>query len=321
MKYNFAAVLAMFGDVHRFDANETAFLSRELEFVRTRVFEVQYADLIARNLVPIANDIPASADTYVYKVMDRVGEAKVIANGAKDLPRVDVIGREETGKVRTLGDSYGWTVYELREAARTGTPLADLKARAARAAIETQIDNMLATGNTDKQSGMGVTGLINNADVEGLGITAFDHWVLGTTTSAQMVAELNAFVSGTVTTSKQKFIPDTLVIPSNRYEIVSQAPWGVDSDKSALRWFLENSVYIKNVVPWYRLTGAGASGKDRMIAMKRDPLVLEGVIPQEFEQFPPQAQGLEMVVNCTARSGGVKIYQPLGLKYADFDAT
>jgi hypothetical protein len=37
----------------RFDANETAFLARQIEFVRTKVYEVQYAELLAKRFMRI----------------------------------------------------------------------------------------------------------------------------------------------------------------------------------------------------------------------------------------------------------------------------
>ena len=85
-----------------------------------------------------------------------------------------------------------------------------------------------------------------------------------------------------------------------------------------LRSFLANNPYIRNIDQWYRLDGAGAGGKNRGIVYKRDPMVLEGVVPLDFEQLPPQARNLEFVVPCQARCGGVKIYQPSAMRYVDF---
>jgi hypothetical protein len=301
----------------RMDANETVFLARQIEQVRSKIYEVVYAELRARSFVPMATDIAATAETYVYYVMDMVGEAKVIANGANDLPRVDVSQTERTGKVRTIGDSYGWTLIEMREAARVGQPLAVQKARAARRAIEQQIDKMLASGDTDSQN-LTTEGLLNNTDVTGLGIAAGTFWVLGTTTPATMFAEINGVVNTIVTATKHTWIPDAVLLPTATYEVFRSTPYGTDSDMTALRWFLANNEYIKSVQPWYRGDGAGASAKNRGVVYKKDPDVLEGIIPMEFEQLPPETKGLNMVVNCIARAGGVKVYHPEAMRYVDF---
>jgi hypothetical protein len=48
--------------------------------------------------------------------------------------------------------------------------------------------------------------------------------------------------------------------------------------------------------------------------------ILEGVVPIEFEQFPAQQEGLDFVTPCHARNGGIKVYQPKAMQYADFSA-
>ncbi len=305
----------------RFDANETAFLARQLEVVRSRTYEIQYAELLARRFIPIANDIPESAETYVYLAYDTVGAAKIIANGVDDLPRIDVSAAERTGKVRSIGDSYGWDINTMKEAARVGVPLSEMKARAARQAIERGIDEVLSTGTTRVQVGLdwGITGLLNNADVIAQGIInpANDPW--STATASQVLANLNTITNAMVNANSQAFIPDTLLLAPNEFGIIASTPVGVDNQMTILKSFLANNPYIKNIDQWSKLTLAGAGGTtNRGILYKRDPLVLEGVVPLEFEQLPPQARNLEFVVPCHARVGGVKVYQPSAVRYIDF---
>lgn len=306
---------------HRFDANDTAWTERQATQMRAKLFEVKYPDLKALDLVPLATDIAAEPGPYVYNVLDMVGEAKVIASGADDLPRVDISMSERNGKVVPLGAAYGWDVFEIRKAARMQMPLSEHRARAARLSIARQVDKLLASGVTDSQTGLGLEGLINNADVAALGIAVMDHWVLGTTAATQMIAEVNAVVNTIVSATSEAWIPDTVALPTNRFTIFASAPYGTDADSTALTWFLKNNPYIKNVTSWSRLTGAGASSKDRAIVYKRSPDVLEGVVPLVFDQMAPQPRNLEMVTPCYAFCGGVKIYHPEAMRYADFDAS
>lgn len=314
-------ILRDFGErnsANRFDANDVAWTERELTQIRTKLFEVIYQDLKATSLVPLATDIAAEPGTYVYNVLDMVGEAKVIASGADDLPRVDISVTERSGKVVPVGASYGWNVFEVRSAARLNRPLTDRRARAARLAIARQIDKLLATGQTDSQTGLGLEGLINNADVTALGIVAFTDWTLGATAATTMINEVNAAVNTVVTATGEAWIPDTLVLPTARYTIFASKPYGTDADTTALTWFLKNNPYIKNVTSWVRLGSAGASNKDRALIYKRSPDVLEGVVPEEFNQEAPQARNLELEVPCYGFCGGVKIYHPEAMRYADF---
>jgi hypothetical protein len=91
--------------------------------------------------------------------------------------------------------------------------------------------------------------------------------------------------------------------------------------ESVLSVFKRNNPQITMIAPWYKLRTAGAGGKPRAIAYQRDPMILESVIPQEFEVLPPEMKGFEFINNCHARCGGVKIYQPLALRYMDFAIT
>lgn len=305
----------------RFDANETLFLERQLTQVRSTVYTVQYADLLGRGMMSNATDVAPFADTYVYGVYDRKGRARIGANNTKDLPRIDLIASEVTGKVRNVEAAYGWDINTMREAARLGIDLPSMKADAARQSIETAIDEMLATGDltvSTGQSNVGCTGIVNNADVIAQGIIAPTTAQLSGATAAQMIVDLNQMASTIVNGSNQKFIPDTMVFAPNEYNLLAQTPISNVSDKTVLSWFLANNPYIKSIKQWWRLTAAGASSKNRALVYKNDKLVLESVIPLDFEQLPPQPTMLEFVVPCLARCGGAKVYQSSAIRYADF---
>jgi hypothetical protein len=305
-----------------FDANDTMFLERELIQLRARMYEVQFPTLIARTLMPFANDVAASADTYGYKVLRPIGAAKIVATNAKDLPRVDVAAREVLGKVHQIGLAYGWDINQLREAARLQIPLSDIKAKTARDASERGIDEILATGDLEKsaaQNGLELNGLLNNPDVEAQGIRVGSWWFATTPpTPSAVLAELGGILSAISADSDDRWAADTLLLPTKLYNYASQTPFSTLTGDSILTIFKKNNESLKLIRPWYRCNTAGAGGVPRAVAYQRDSTVLEGVVPQEFEQFPPQASGLEFVVPCTARCGGVKIYQPTAVRYIDF---
>ncbi|MBA3833607.1 MAG: DUF2184 domain-containing protein [Chthoniobacterales bacterium] len=306
----------------RFDAQETAFLERQLTQVRQQIYTVQYAELLGRSLLPIATDIAPTADNYVYSVYDRKGRARIAANAVNDIPRIDLVAFEVTGKVRNVEAAYGWDINSMREAARLGMDLPMLKANAAKAAIETGIDEMLAFGDlslSTGQSNVGCAGLINNADVIAQGIVVpTNNTSFAALNADQQIANANQIANIIVSGSNQRWLPDTLAVSPAVYNAMASTPRSTTSDTSVLNWFKANNPYVKNVVQWYRLTGSGVGGKDRAIAFKRDPMVLEGIIPLEFEALPPQPTNFEFVVPCWARCGGCKIYQPQAVRYVDY---
>lgn len=306
-----------------FDANETMFLERELTQLRAKIYEVVYPELMARSFAPKASDISSSAETYSYKVITPVGNAGWVAAGGDDLPRVDAHAKEVLGKVRSLGASYSWNLVELREAARNNVPLAFYKAKIARDIVERQIDEVLAFGSIRDQDGgftdVGLAGLVNNALVVSNTVLAGSFWTNPTPLApATILDELNGLANSVFSASKQAFEADTILLPSAHYKKIEQTPYSANESDSILTVFLKNNRAIKQVVPWYNLDTAGATSGPRAVAYKKDASVLEAVIPQEFETLPPEARGLRFIVNCHARSGGVKIYQPIAMKYLDF---
>lgn len=306
-------------DSLRFDANETAFLERELTQLRTKLYEVQYATNKAISFVPLATDIAPDAKTYSTPVLDRTGQAKVIGNGVTDIPVVDVVKQEILGTIASLGAAFRFNLFELRNAARLGLPLEMWKAKAARAAVDDQIDQMLARGETTTQTGLGITGLLNNASVA-VDTSSFTPWVAGTTTAAQMLTMLGKPASALNVTLKntESLLPDTMLLPSAYYDLASQTQVSTGSDYTVLKYFLANNPYIKNIAQWNKLATANAAANGPRIAVyRRSDLVLEGVVPLQFEQLPPQAQGLELVNICVARAGGVKVYHPEAISYVD----
>jgi hypothetical protein len=112
-------------------------------------------------------------------------------------------------------------------------------------------------------------------------------------------------------------IPDTIAMPLAHYGILTTIPRSATSDTTLLSFFLANHPMIKSVVPWYKLKGAGTSSYDRIMVFRRDPNAIGLVIPQEFEQFPPQQKGLEFEVPCHGRIGGVIAYYPMSVLYMD----
>ena len=75
---------------------------------------------------------------------------------------------------------------------------------------------------------------------------------------------------------------------------------------------------LRNAESWYKLNTADAAGTGpRALFYKRSPEVLELVIPQDFEQLPPQAKNLAFVVPCHARCGGVVVRYPVAMLYLD----
>ncbi|HVJ26387.1 MAG TPA: major capsid family protein [Vicinamibacterales bacterium] len=303
----------------RFDANEGPFIERELTQLRAKAFEVQFPESKARRFIPLATDIAPSAMTFEFKVYTTVGAAKVINPQSGDVPRLELGARAVTGRVVPVGIAYAFTIQELREAARIGTPLQTIKPRLARETIERGIDELLAFGdlaNTSGQDGLPLLGLANNTDVISAGLKTFSYWMDNGDSGATMLAELSAICDEVSSRSKGLFTCTDLLLPLSRYNYANSKPYSDTIGDSVLSIFRRNHPNV-NVQPWEKLETAGVTQAPRAIAYSKSAEVLEAVIPQEFEMMPPERDGFELVTDCWATCGGVKVYQPSGMVYAD----
>ncbi len=151
----------------RLDADESAVLARELESIEKIVTETRYPELKALLYVPLIVGVDPGAETYTWRRSDKVGTAKVIANRADDLPRVDISLTENYVPIRGVGNVYDYTVQELRafklaKSRGSSISLDQERAKSARLFIERKIDAMVATGEPDIAA---ITGMINNSSV------------------------------------------------------------------------------------------------------------------------------------------------------------
>ena len=133
----------------RLDSRESAFFTRQAEYVKTATYDAKTPELKGLTLVPQASGIPAGTREITYRRFAEAGEAKIVANYAKDFPRVDVHGEEDTVKVFDIGDSYGYNIKEIRESALAGTGLDHRRALAARNAIERKLNSLTLVSNKD----------------------------------------------------------------------------------------------------------------------------------------------------------------------------
>lgn len=295
---------------YRFDANETAFLEKQLEFVESQTYDVLYSKLKAATFIPVASDVPEWAETWTYRQWDWRGIAELIANYSDDLPMVDVLVKEFPQPVMDIGDAFQFSIKDLRVSAQLGRPLDAQRAVAARAAIERRIDIIAAVGVPAKN----VQGFVNNTNVP---ITAAPNggWIAAT--ADQILEDMFAFEDAVIQNSDENFPPDTMLIPSNLYGRVATLRASTNSDLTVLQYFLANAQSVRTVERWSALNLAGPLNNPRVVCYKRDPMVVKLQLPIPFQQLEPEKRNLAYVVDCIARIGGVCWYYPIGATYGD----
>ena len=295
------------------DANESVFFTRQLEQVKSRSYDKLYPELKARQFIPAAQEpAPSGAETITYRQFDRVGMAKMIANYADDLPRVDVSGKEFTSPIRALGASFGYNIQEIRAAAFAKKDLNQMRANAARETIEEQIDRLLALGDTAS----GIPGFLTNASVPA-GSVSGGTWATKAASDPDLIPDdITARLTTMVNATKGREYPDTLLIPEAQFALIATTR-RVDQPITILAHIRAAFPRITTIEPWYRLAGAGSGATDRGVLYKKSNDKLGAEVPQEFEALAPQEHNLEFVVPCHARVGGTVIMYPLSMSYMD----
>lgn len=314
----------------RLDAGESIFFARELEHVKSRAYDVVYPELkgASGRLIPISFEADPADETITYETFDQVGMAKIISNYADDLPAADAKGKQTTSQIRGIGSSYRYNLQEIRKASKTGKPLQQRKANAARRAVDQVIDNIAWNGDEDYN----LIGLLNNPN-----ITAGTVQVGGTTGKSKWVAalpadeknpdeilqDLNDIVTDMIDLTNGVEVPDTILLPIAQYAKIQKTRLAAGTDTTILQFFLANNPTI-TAVEWVQqlkdvapLPSGGAGPADVMVCYKRNPDKLTLEIPQAFEQLPVQERNLAFVVNVHARCGGVIIPYPLSVSVVE----
>lgn len=294
----------------RLDAAESAFFARELEHIHQRTYDIRYPNLMAREVIPVNNEAGPGATSTTYRQFDEVGEAKFISNNAKDLPRVDILGDEFTRPVRHVGDAYGWNIFELRAAAKANRSLDQRRAAAARRAVEVLLDRVACFGSP--AHGI-VDGLLNNADIPSQAVAA--AWAGAT--PDQILADVGDAIERIVDVTNGIEMPNAIGFDPVTYTHISVTRLGGNSDTTILKYILANFPMIKRAFSWYRLKTAGAGSTRRMMVGRFEADVLYQEITSEFEQLPPQEDGLEFIVNCIASTAGTTVISPKAIDFSD----
>jgi len=293
------------------DADESIFFARQLEHTKSRTYDKKFTNLKVRQVIPVSFEAGPGADTIKYEQFDQVGMAKIVRDYAKDFRSADVKAKEFRSPVKSLGSSYQYSVQDVRAAAMAGKSLEQRKANSARRAIM-QLENSIGYfGDVDH----GLGGMLNNANVPLVALPNAGAW--SGLTPAQLLANLNANANNAISASNGVETPNTMLLPTSEYSLIASTPRSDNSDTTIMEYFVRNNPFIESLDWLEELKDAGAASVPRIVSYRRDPDWLTLEIPQDFEQFPVQTEGLAFKVPVHERIGGVLIYYPLAMAYSD----
>lgn len=307
----------------RFDSAEaaTVFFARELDQVKAKTYDKQYPELSALAYFPITSEVNEGAETTTYYSYDVTGMAEIINNYATDLPRVDVKGDSHTANIRSIGDSYGYNVQEMRASRMAGKSLDARKGAAARRASDYMV-NKIAFAGDKKHNLIGIFSEENDIPLYTLSeveVNGRKHTEWKFKTPDQILEDVNGIQMFTdkITMSIEK--PDTLALPSYVFMDLStrRIP---DTETTVLSFIKAHAPYLKNFESMPELqdtaTDVNTSGKSIALMYTKDADKFSLEIPLPFYQYPLQITKLETEIPCEARTAGLIIYYPLSMVLA-----
>lgn len=301
----------------------SVFFARELDYVKSQSYDVEYPELTALKLFPMSSEIDPGAETVTYYSYDKTGMAKIISNYATDLPRADVKGKPTTAIIKSLGDSYGYSIQEMRASAMAGKSLDARKAESARYQID-YLNNKIAWCGDEETGLQGILSKGNDIPlyVPVAGVSKSVKWK--DKTADEILADISGMLKQMARVTKKVEKPDTLALPSEAYiDIQNRRIDGTAT--TVLKYIQGNITDIKNIVSCPELDpdstdtnpyAAASNGQGVALLFKNDARKFSIENPLSFMQYPVQPQGLEMVVPCEARTAGAVIYYPMSLLIA-----
>lgn len=284
------------------------FVQNQTSIIEPGVYATRYPDIIYRDLVPVDTSGSEFATSVTYLSSDQYGRADWINGNSDDIPKAGTTRAQHQTPVHTAGIGYGYGWEEIGRAQMLGVNLPNDDAAAARRAAEEMVERVALYGDPDK----GFTGLFDAVPA-----VAAPNGDWPNATPNEIVADLNAMLMNTFTSTAGTGLADTLLIPWERLFHLSTTPMTSNSDTTILQWFMANNVFTATTGAAVAIRGvrgldtAGADDGPRAVAYRNDPGVLRLHMPMPHRFLPVFQSGpLRWDVPGVMRLGGLDVRLP-----------
>ncbi|NIC28276.1 DUF2184 domain-containing protein [Serratia plymuthica] len=272
-------------------------------------------DIELREDVSIADDISSFTNTeFAASGSPNPNGKNWIGKNSTEIATVN-LDINKTGFPLTLwGMELGWTVVELAAAQQVGRPVDAQKFEGMQLKWNMDTDEQVYKGDAL----IGVKGLVNYNGV--LTTNATKTWA--TSTTDEIRQSINSVLSAAWANSGYTMVPRDLLLPPEQFALLSSIIVSSAGNQSLLTYLQTNTIaYHQNGVPlniravkW--LKGAGAAGKDRMVAYTNSKkFVRFPLVP--LQNVPIQYRGMYQLTTYYGRLGAVESPYKETLAYVD----
>lgn len=302
-----------------------AFSISQLAYVEAKIYEAKYPNIEYRDLIPISTDAPEWADRVDYMSYDGVTMGKFITGSSDDLPNVAMNAKKSSVPIGYAGNSFEFSLDELRKSQALRMPLDVTLARLARRGAEEHMQRVAYFGDADR----GMTGLFNSPNVTLTNGTL--NWLAPTTSPMDIVNDVNAILTSIWTQSKGVHHANTLVLPASLYAFITTTVVSKEfPDKTIYDLIREKNIYKARtgrdlmIAGRFQLEaaelakhGITVSGPGRILAYEYDEDNLFMQIPMPWRTAAPQPRNLKIKVPAEYKMSGTEFRYPLSARYVD----
>lgn len=292
--------------------NDTFYVEEQLKNIIPKAYEAKFPALKAKEVFPVDYSDGNGVDVIEWYSYGARGIAKIIASyAAKDIPRVDVDGKKNFIKVFSGGDSFGYSIDDIRKSQRTGKSLEVSKATAALRANEELIERIAFKGDPK----FGILGILDHPNIPRFSAlkSSTNKFAWKDKSAKEKLDDLYAMFNTITKSTNDMETPDSIAWSPDIHNFMHETPY---SDKDAtpiIEIFKKAKPEIKNIFKVPHFSKAGANESDIVVMFNKDPEKICLKIPHETEFLPPQPEGLEQVVYTTLRIAGVVVFMPFSV--------
>lgn len=304
-------------------------LISQVAYVEPQVHEKKYVPIRYPVLMPVSTEASEWARTITYFAGDMIGQAGWFSGDSQDMPYATEDREKKDVTVEMIALGYQYNLEEINQALMVpGLNLTFRKASAARFLMERFLDNIFLFGDSDK----GFEGLFNSSNVTAsnaaaVGGSGNDEEEWSSKTADEIIADVNSGISGVYTDTQTVEMADTMLIPPSEYSRLAGMHLP-DTGISVLDWIARSNVYTASTGNRLTIRGipglenAAASNAGRAVFYKNDEDILVAHMPMPHTFLPVWQKGpLIFEVPAIARTGGLEIRRPDGVRYIDMITT
>ena len=298
------------------------FYISQLANLEAKIYEAKYTNINFQEMVPVNTSVPEYVDSWDYISYDAVTLGKFIGSSADDLPSVQASANKTSVPIGYAGNSFDYSLDELRKTQQMRMPIDTIKGRAAFRGSQEHSQRVAYFGDAPRK----MTGLFNNPNLATDNSTV--NWA--TATGQEIVADMNSLLIEVWINSANTHVANAFALDSARYAQISSQRMDSGTDTTILEFFKKNNLYTTmtgaelRIFPRLQLSasvlaanGVSNGGKDRMMAYELNDDNLGMVNPIPWRPLAPQMKNLTVIVPGEYKISGTEFRFPFSAAYRD----